>query len=279
LGHRAGKTATKADPQLIDQILEEYKPLASRIKQIIDGLQPRGLIRQRRQEDGDEIDLNAAINAMVTLRMNEIPDPRINIRYIRKTRDLAVLVLLDLSESTNEVVSGTDRPVLQLAREATALLAWAIDNIGDPFAIHGFASDGRHDVQYYRFKDFDQSYNDSVKSKLAGMQGGLSTRMGAALRHAGNDLLQQSQQKKLIILVSDGEPADIDERDPQYLRHDTKKAVEELSTRGILTYCLTLDPDADDYVSRIFGINAYSVVDNVQRLPERLPALFMSLTK
>jgi nitric oxide reductase activation protein len=134
-------------------------------------------------------------------------------------------------------------------------------------------------VQYYRFKDFDQSYNDSVKSKLAGMQGGLSTRMGAALRHAGNDLLQQSQQKKLIILVSDGEPADIDERDPQYLRHDTKKAVEELSTRGILTYCLTLDPDADDYVSRIFGINAYSVVDNVQRLPERLPALFMSLTK
>jgi len=273
------KRQPKADPQLIDQILDEYKSLASRIKQIIDSLQPRGLIRQRRQEDGDEIDLNAAINAMVTLRMNEMPDPRINIRYIRKTRDLAVLVLLDLSESTNEVISGTDRPVLQLAREATALLAWAIDNIGDPFAIHGFASDGRHDVQYYRFKDFDQSYNDNVKSKLAGMQGGLSTRMGAALRHAGNDLLRQPQQKKLIILVSDGEPADIDERDPQYLRHDTKKAVEELSTRGILTYCLTLDPDADDYVSRIFGINAYSVVDNVQRLPERLPALFMALTK
>lgn len=273
------KYQSRADPQLIDNILVEYKPLANRIKQIIDGLQPRGLIRQRRQEDGDEIDLNAAINAMVTLRMHEIPDPRINIRYIRKTRDLAVLVLLDLSESTNEVLSGTDRPVLQLAREATALLAWAIDNIGDPFAIHGFSSDGRHDVQYYRFKDFDQAYDDTVKSRLAGMQGGLSTRMGGALRHAGNYLLQQPQQKKLIILVSDGEPADIDERDPQYLRHDTKKAVEELSAKGVVSYCLTLDPDADDYVSRIFGINAYTVVDNVQRLPERLPALFMSLTK
>lgn len=273
------KRHPKADPQLIDNILVEYKPLANRIKQIIDGLQPRGLIRQRRQEDGDEIDLNAAINAMVTLRMHEIPDPRINIRYIRKTRDLAVLVLLDLSESTNEVLSGTDRPVLQLAREATALLAWAIDNIGDPFAIHGFSSDGRHDVQYYRFKDFDQAYDDTAKSRLAGMQGGLSTRMGGALRHAGSYLLQQAQQKKLIILVSDGEPADIDERDPQYLRHDTKKAVEELSAKGVMTYCLTLDPDADDYVSRIFGMNAYTVVDNVQRLPERLPALFMSLTK
>ena len=103
--------------------------------------------------------------------------------------------------------------------------------------------------------------------------------MGAALRHAGNYLSQHPQQKKLILLISDGEPADIDERDPQYLRNDTKKAVDELSGRGILTYCLTLDPDADDYVARIFGANSYTVVDNVQRLPERLPALFMSLTK
>lgn len=79
--------------------------------------------------------------------------------------------------------------------------------------------------------------------------------------------------------MSDGEPADIDERDPQYLRQNTKKAVEELSSRGVLTYCLTLDPQADDYVSRIFGHNGYTVVDHVQRLPERLPALFMSLTK
>lgn len=273
------KRHPKADPELIDQILVEYKPLATRIKQVIDSLMPRGLIRQRRQEDGDEIDLNAAINAMVALRRHEIPDSRINIRHIRKTRDLAVLVLLDLSESTNEIMPGTDRPVLQLAREATALLAWAIDKIGDPFALHGFASDGRHDVQYFRLKDFAQPYDDKVKAKLAGMQGGLSTRMGAALRHAAYKLLQQPQQKKLIILVSDGEPADIDERDPQYLRHDTRKAVEELSMKGILTYCLTLDPAADDYVARIFGRNAYTVVDNVQRLPERLPTLFMALTK
>lgn len=272
------KRQRKGDPQLIDAILAEYQPVASRLKQIIDALQPTGLVRRRRQEDGEEIDLNAAIRAMVDIRMGEVPDPRINIRYIRKTRDLAVLVLLDLSESTNETLAGTDRPVIQLAREATTLLSWAIEGIGDPFAIHGFASDGRHDVQYFRFKDFDQTFDDQAKARLSGMRGGLSTRMGAAMRHAGQYLLRQPRPKKLLLLISDGEPADIDERDPQYLRLDTKKAVEELATVGVNTYCLTLDPDADAYVSRIFGPNRYTVVDHVQKLPERLPQLFISLT-
>jgi hypothetical protein len=269
---------SKGDPEIIDKTLVEYRPVASRLKHIIDALQPRGVVRQRRQEDGDEIDINAAIRAMIDIRMGHMPDPRINIRYKHQTRDLAVLVLLDLSESTNEILPGSDRPVLQLAREATAILSWAIDGIGDPFAVHGFASDGRHDVQYFRFKDFDQPYNDEAKARLAGMQGGLSTRMGGALRHAGKFLLRQPQQRKLILLVTDGEPADIDVRDPQYLRFDTKKAVEELATSGVTTYCLTLDPDADDYVSRIFGSNRYAVVDHVQKLPEKLPALFMALT-
>ena len=273
------KRQQKGDPQDIDRILTENKPVATRLRHIIDALQPEGVQRFRRQEDGDEIDLNAAIRAMIDIRMGQTPDPRINIRIVRKVRDLAVLVLLDLSESTNEKLGGSDKPVIQLAREATSLLSWAIDRVGDPFAIHGFASDGRHDVQYYRFKDFKDSYSDNVKAKLAGMQGGLSTRMGAALRHAASFLWKQPEQKKLILLVSDGEPADIDVRDPQYLRHDTKKAVEELATRGVHTFCLTLDPKADDYVSRIFGIKNYMVVDHVNRLPERLPMLYAGLTR
>jgi nitric oxide reductase activation protein len=134
-------------------------------------------------------------------------------------------------------------------------------------------------VQYYRFKDFEQPYDDEAKARLAGMSGGLSTRMGAAMRHAASFLAKRPQRKKLLLLVSDGEPADIDVRDPQYLRHDTKKAVEELSRQGIVSYCLTLDPNADDYVSRIFGANGYTIIDHVQRLPEKLPALFMGLTK
>jgi hypothetical protein len=273
------KRQKKGDPAEIDRILTENKPVASRLRHIIDAMQPEGVQRFRRQEDGEEIDLNAAIRAMIDIRMGQTPDPRINIRIERKVRDLALVVLLDLSESTNEKLGDSDKPVIQLAREATSLLSWAIDRVGDPFAIHGFASDGRHDVEYYRFKDFKDSYSEDVKARLAGMQGGLSTRMGGALRHAASFLLKQPEQKKLILLVTDGEPADIDVRDPQYLRHDTKKAVEELATRGVRTFCLTLDPNADDYVSRIFGPKGYMVVDHVNRLPERLPMLYAGLTR
>jgi hypothetical protein len=266
------------DPEDIHDIILEYKPVAHRIKQIIDLLTPEGVQRVRNMEDGDEIDLNAAIDAMVAIRMGEQPNPRITMRNVLKTRDLSVVLLLDLSESTNEIVTGSDKTVLQLTREAAALVSTAIEGIGDPFAIHGFASDGRHDVQYYRFKDFTQHFDDEAKARLAGMKGGLSTRMGAALRHAGHHLLKQQEKRKLILLVTDGEPADVDERDPQHLRHDTKKAVEELYSQGVLSYCLTLDPNADDYVKRIFGANNYTIIDNVERLPEQLPTLFASLT-
>jgi hypothetical protein len=269
----------KGDPQDIEDILTEYKPIAHRIRQIIDLLTPEGVQRMRGLEDGDELDINAAVDAMIAIRMGEQPSPRITMRNVLNTRDLAIVVLMDLSESTNEPMGGSEKTVLQLTREAATLVATAINGIGDPFALHGFASDGRHDVQYYRFKDFNQHLDDDVKARLAGMKGGLSTRMGAALRHAGHHLHKQSERRKLVLLVTDGEPADIDERDPQHLRHDTKKAVEELYSTGVLTYCLTLDPNADAYVKRIFGENNYTIVDNVDRLPEQLPVLFASLTK
>jgi nitric oxide reductase activation protein len=266
------------DPEDIHDIITAYRPVAHRIKQIIDLLTPAGVQRVRNMEDGDEIDINAAIDAMIAIRMGEQPNPRITMRNVLKSRDLAVVLLLDLSESTNETLNGSDKTILQLTREAATLVSTAIEGIGDPFAIHGFASDGRHDVQYYRFKDFNQHFDDDVKSRLSGMRGGLSTRMGAALRHAGTHLLKQQEKRKLILLVTDGEPADIDERDPQHLRHDTKKAVEELYSKGVLSYCLTLDANADDYVKRIFGANNYTIIDNVERLPEKLPTLFASLT-
>ncbi|MBL4775077.1 MAG: nitric oxide reductase activation protein NorD [Mariprofundus sp.] len=262
----------------IQAIIDAHRPVAHRIKQIIDLLTPAGVQRQRNLEDGDEVDINAAIDAMIAIRMGEQPNPRITMRNVLKNRDLSIVLLLDLSESTNEAMDGSDKTILQLTREAATLVSLAMEGIGDPFAIHGFASDGRHDVQYYRFKDFNQHFDDESKSRLAGMKGGLSTRMGAALRHAGHHLLKQQEKRKLVLLVTDGEPADIDERDPQHLRHDTKKAVEELYSTGVLTYCLTLDPHADAYVKRIFGDNNYTIIDNVDRLPEKLPTLFASLT-
>ncbi|MDH5353882.1 MAG: VWA domain-containing protein [Gammaproteobacteria bacterium] len=272
------------DPQVMDDILEKYKPVANRIKHLVDAMQPQGIIRKRGYEEGEELDLNAAVRAMIDIRRGIMPNPRINIRITRQIRDLSIVVLMDLSESTNEKIGtgqaddGEAQTILSLTREATGLLSWAIDAIGDNFAVHGFASDGRHDVQYYRFKNFDQRYDEEAKARMAGMKGGLSTRMGAALRHAGEHLVRQEASKRLVLLITDGEPADIDERDPQYLRHDARRAVEDNAMKGIHTYCLTLDPNADQYVSRIFGENNYSIVDNVERLPERLPNVFAALT-
>jgi nitric oxide reductase activation protein len=273
------KGAVGGDIELINKIVADNKPIISRLKYLIEALQPQGVQRIRKLEDGDEIDLNAAIRAMIEIRNGEMPDPRINMRNVRKVRDLSVLVLIDLSESTNELVRGSDKTVLDLAREATVLLADAMHKIGDPFAIHGFDSNGRHDVEYYRFKDFGEAYTDRAKAHLSNMKGQLSTRMGAAIRHAGHHLKSQPSNKKLLLVITDGEPADNDVRDPQYLRFDAKKAVEEVAKHGINTYCLSLDPHADDYVSRIFGARNYIVIDNVQRLPEKLPLLYVGLTQ
>ena len=273
------KRAKSGTLETIHEIVAKHKPIIGRLKFLIDALQPQGMQRLRKQEDGDEIDLNAAVRAMIEMRMGEQPDPRIMMRNVRKVRDLSVLLLIDLSESTNDPVLGSNSTVLQLAREATVLLADALDKIGDPFAIHGFDSNGRHDVEYFRYKDFGASYNDQAKSRLAGMSGQLSTRMGAAIRHAGSILKRQPSNKKLLLVITDGEPADNDVRDPQYLRYDARKAVEDLTQAGIAPYCLSLDPRADQYVSRIFGAKNYVVLDHVQRLPEKLPILYMGLTR
>jgi hypothetical protein len=267
------------DPQVIDAVADKHKPLISRLKYLIEALQPQGMQRHRRQPEGDDLDLNALVESMVDLRMGRQPDPRVHIRHERKVRDLSVLVLIDLSESTNDQVRGTESSILELAREATALLAGAMDRIGDPFAIHGFDSDGRHDVEYFRFKDFEDDYDDKVKGRLAGMKGQLSTRMGTAIRHAGEVLRRQPTRKKLMLIITDGEPSDTDVRDPQYLRQDARHAVEEVARHGVDAFCMSLDPHADDYVERIFGAKRYMVVDHVARLPETLPTLYAGLTR
>lgn len=267
------------DLALIDKIIEDNKPVISRLKFLIESMIPQGMQRIRRVEDGDELDINAAIRAMVDIRNGQQPDTRIMMRYKRSQRDLAVMVLLDLSASCNDKVRGQDYSILDLSRAATVLLSGALDRIGDPFAIHGFCSDGRHDVHYHRFKDFDQPYDELVKSRLAGMKASYSTRMGAALRHAGAALRLRPQRKKVIFVITDGEPADNDVRDPQYLRFDAKHAVDDLARDGTTTYALSLDPNADQYVSRIFGAKNFTVLDEVARLPEKLPMLYLGLTR
>lgn len=273
------KRPRPGDPAVVEDILAGNRKIIQRMRHLLDAMQPQGVQRIRKLEDGDELDLNAALSALVDIRMGRQPDPRVMMRQVRRTRDIAVIVLLDLSESTNDRVAGQDQTVLDLTRSATVLLAETIARVGDAFALHGFFSDGRHNVFYHRFKDFDQPWGDLPKARLAGMEGRFSTRMGAAIRHAGHHLAQVKAAKKLMLVLTDGAPADIDVRDPAYLRQDARAAVEEVARQGVVPFCLTLDPRADTYVSRIFGQRNFLILDHVERLPERLPQLYAGLTR
>jgi nitric oxide reductase activation protein len=231
----------------------------------------------RYQEEGSELDLDVAIRSLIDFKSGANPDPRINMSHKHDGRNIAVMLLLDLSASLSETPQGCTQSILELSQEAVSLLAWAIEALGDPFAIAGFASNTRHEVRYQHIKGFREAFQDEVKGRLAAMEAGYSTRMGTALRHAAHYLEHQNADKKLLLILTDGEPSDIDVDDPQLLTQDTRQAVKELDNQGIYTYCISLDPRADDYVRDIFG-KRYTVIDNVQRLPERLPQVFMALT-
>ncbi len=266
----------------IDRLLQKHAALAKHLKRLLDLLKPQDKVRIRHQEEGSDLDLDVAIGSLIDFKSGATPDPRINMSHRTDGRDISVLLLLDLSESLNEKVAGagsaTGQTVLELSQEAVSLLAWAIDCLGDPCAIAGFHSNTRHEVRYQHIKGFSERWDDVVKARLAAMSAGWSTRMGAALRHAGHYLEARRADKKILLLLTDGEPADVDVTEPGHLRADARKAVEELSARGVDTFCLSLDPKADDYVRSIFG-KRHLVLDRVEQLPERLPLLYMALTR
>lgn len=268
----------RGNPAKIDALLAKHDKLVKRLKAMLEMLKPQNKVRIRYQEEGSELDLDVAIRSLIDFKGGSSPDPRINMSHRTDGRSIAVTLLLDLSQSLSEKAAGSNQTILELSQEAVSLLAWSIQQVGDPFAIGGFHSNTRHDVRYYHIKGFAEAWGDEVKSRLAEMQAGYSTRMGGAMRHAGHYLKAQKADKKLMLILTDGEPADIDVHDPQLLIKDARQAVNELDRDGIYTYCINLDPKADEYVADIFG-KQYTIVDKVEQLPSKLPELFISLTK
>lgn len=262
----------------VDALLDKHGHLVKRLERLLDMLKPQSRVRIRFQEDGTDLDLDVAIRSLIDYKAGSQPDPRINMSHRPDGRSIAVSLLLDLSVSLNEKPEGCNQSILELSQEAVSLLAWTVSRMGDPLAIGGFHSNSRHEMRYYHLKGFSEPWGDDVKARIAAMEGAYSTRMGAAIRHAGEGLKTQQADKKLLLVLTDGRPHDVDVKDDQYLIHDAHKAVQELDQEGIYTYCINLDPRADEYVADIFG-QQYTVIDNIERLPEKLPELFISLTK
>jgi nitric oxide reductase NorD protein len=235
-------------------------------------------VRLRRQQEGDDLDLDAVIEGRISQRARIAPDPRIFQRPGRRRRHLSILLLLDLSESTNDRIGGSFTTVLDMEKRAAALVAESVDDSHDRVALHGFASDGRQEVRYTEIKPFGEPFGEAQRQRLDQQRGALSTRMGAALRHAGSRLAAEHAEKKILLVVTDGEPSDVDVYDRRYLVEDARYAVAGLERRGVDTFCLTLDKQADAYVRAIFGAWGYLIVDDPAALPMQLARALARVT-
>lgn len=263
-------------PQIIDHVLSGYADIQRRITTLVTHARVSRPTRLRRRPEGDRLDLDATIRAVIDKRAGLVPDTRIYEHSALLHRDLSVLLLLDVSESTKDTIKGTATSVFSVERAATALLAEAMAGIGDPFAVHAFCSNGRSDIRFLRIKDFAEPYGGGPKSRLAGLKPGYSTRLGAVLRHAGTEIANQQTYRRLILIVTDGEPSDIDVKDQSYLTEDARKAVQELSHQGVDVLCVGLAAGDSTYLDRIFGRNVLRIT-RIESLPEKLPMLYLRL--
>lgn len=265
-------------PDRIAAILDQRAPLAARLTRLIQAARVGRVQRLRRQPEGDALDLDVAVEAMIDLRGGKAPEANVYRRAALLRRDLAVHVLLDISQSTADRPPGLGGSILDLEREAVALLAYAMEGLGDPFAATAFNSDGREAVRTYRVKGFGEPFDRAAWGRLAGLRPGYSTRMGAALRHAAAEMAGQRSHRRLVLLVTDGEPSDIDCPDPKYLIEDARSAVQRLAASGIDAFCVALGAGHQAALARIFGKNIARISD-IATLPRRLPALYLRLSR
>lgn len=230
-------------------------------------------VHLRRLPDGDRLDLPALVTAQVARAAGH--DSKLRVYRATRTRadPPALLVLLDLSESLNEQAPGTLGSRLELARHAAQLLAESLAEGAVDWAIHGFSSNGRHEVDYTRFKDFDESHDDASRARLSSMRARFSTRLGAAIRHASHTLSARPRATRLLVVVSDGEPSDVDIHDEKYLVFDARQAVVGANERGITSVCLGLAASHERTVQRVFGHGRYVLLDQPSALPRALSQL------
>jgi len=256
-------------------------------------LKPERFKRIPHLERGEEIDLNEAIEAAVDRRAGKSPSEKIYVERNRKDRDFSTLFLVDLSASTDEKANGKgkkeftnppscDQKVIDIEKEALVVMAEALDELGDEYAIFGFSGYGRKEVDFFSVKEFQEEYNEEVKGRIGGLKAQRSTRMGAAVRHAAAKLTGREQKVKNIILISDGYPQDFDygedRTSKEYALQDTMRALDEAARENIHTFCITVDRAGHDYLRKMFPAYRYLVIEETCELPRELPKIYRRLT-
>jgi nitric oxide reductase NorD protein len=225
----------------------------------------------RRQREGDEIDIDAAIEAFSDMRAGLSPSENIFVRLDRQERSIAVLFLIDISGSTKGWVNEAEK-------ESLVLMSEALEALGDRYAIYGFSGMTRTRCDFYVIKGFNENYSDTVKKRIAGISPKDYTRMGPPIRHSIHILSSVEVRTKLLITLSDGKPEDWDAYKGDYGIEDTRKALLEAKENGIHPFCITIDRDAGSYLSHMYGEAKYIVIDDVRKLPNRITEIYRMLT-
>ena len=267
--------ATDAEPlELPGHLSQTAKRLRSQFQQLMPAR-----VWQRGQPDGSEIDLDAYLR-FSTERSSGQPASSDNLYrdLITGARDLSCLLLADLSLSTDSWISNHHR-VIDVIRDSLYLFAESLSATGDRFALYGFSSRKRDPVRMHQIKAFDECYSSVTRGRVDAIKPGYYTRMGAAIRFAHQQLNKQPAQRRLLLLLSDGKPNDLDKYEGRYGVEDTRHAVQEARRSGIQPFCVTIDEKGNDYLPYLFGSSGYVVIHKPQELPRKLPLLYARLTR
>ncbi|MDO8884353.1 MAG: VWA domain-containing protein [Pseudotabrizicola sp.] len=250
--------------------------LMARVRQQFEAMHPRRILLPR-HVDGAELDLDALIAAQVAIRATGQGSDRIfrNLRNVE--RDLSVAILMDCSRSTESVVGS--RSIIDTTREALAALAGGIDAAGDRLAIWGFSSLRRDRVFLTRCKGFAAPMTPEVTARIGGMRPGHYTRLGAAIRHASAQLAQETSARKLVLVLTDGKPNDLDHYEGTHGIEDSHMAVREARRAGQSVHGVIVDVDGQDWFARIFGRAGFTLLPDPARLGRALPDIYRSLTQ
>lgn len=236
---------------------------------------------QHRQESGDSIDLDAWVR-FTTDQIGHAgmhtDSPPIYTRHARTERSLATLLLADLSLSTDAYATPTAK-VIEVIRDALFVFGEALSAVGDPFAMWGFSSVRRQHIRLQRLKSFEETWSDTTRSRVGSIRPGYYTRMGAAIRFANKELAQRPERRRLLMLLTDGKPNDLDIYEGRYGIEDTRQAIHEAHAAGLTPFCVTIDEAGHDYLPLLFGQKGYALVHHPQDLVNRLTQAWATLAQ
>jgi len=266
------------DTAFYETILSRRDGLVSQIKNAFELLRPEGLGLLRPWIEGDDFDYRALLDVALDRKAGRLPSDRLYIKRVKQRRDVAVMLLVDLSRSTSNIVAGANGSVLDVTKEAMVLFTQALEVVGDAYAVAGFSGTGRLGVDFFRIKDFDEPLGAGVKGTLGALTPQRSTRMGAAVRRATLELMTQESRVRLLLLIGDGFPNDTEYKG-DYAVQDTRQAIAEARSRGIITQAITVNLPASPQLDELYGPVRHTVISDVNELPDKLLRLYGTLTR